>query len=237
MTGCRSLLAVCALILFPMAVVAPALLLGQDSASVERPVLAGSAGARAVIPVSAPKLAPNLPPLRYPSPIAPVWIPPPNLPRPYPVAPGTNGLQQLVQAAGIIFSGRVTSVGRGTSISGPNAAATTVTFQVEHAMRGASPGQSLTIHEWAGLWNRGERYQVGERVLLLLYSPSKLGFTSPVAGDTGRFALNSEGGIVMSAQHLAMFGADPIMAGRAIVPYADFAAAVRLVEPREIGAP
>jgi hypothetical protein len=112
-----------------------------------------------------------------------------------------------------------------------------VTFQVEKAIRGTSAGQSLTIHEWAGLWSRGEQYQVGERVLLLLYSPSKLGFTSPVAGDLGRFALDSQGGIVISAQHFAMFGADPIMGGRASVPYIDFATAVRRVEPRGIGTP
>jgi hypothetical protein len=41
----------------------------------------------------------------------------------------------------------------------------------------------------------------------------------------------------MSAQHLAMFGADPIMSGRAIVPYTDFVMAARRVDPREIGAP
>src|SRR5580704_10050907 len=78
---------------------------------------------------------------------------------------------QLVRAAGIIFSGRVTSIGQSVSFSRPDPASTIVTFQVEHAIRGALPGQNLTIHEWAGLCSNGERYRVGERVLLFLYSP------------------------------------------------------------------
>jgi len=92
-------------------------------------------------------------------------------------------------------------------------------------MRGAAPGQSLTIHEWAGLWSSGERYRVGERVLLFLYSPGKLGLTSPVAGAMGRFAIDSRGRIVISAQHLAALGS--VLGGKAVVPYGDFVEAVR----------
>ena len=135
--------------------------------------------------------------------------------------------QQLVHAAGIIFSGRVTFIGRAASTSGQDAASTAVTFQVEHAMRGASAGQNLTIQEWAGLWNSGERYHVGERLLLFLYSPGKLGLTSPVAGAMGRFAMDSQGKIVMSAQHIHALAADPILGGKTVVPYTDFALAVR----------
>jgi hypothetical protein len=135
--------------------------------------------------------------------------------------------QQLVHAAGIIFSGRVTFIGRAASTSGQDAASTAVTFQVEHAMRGASAGQNLTIHEWAGLWNSGERYHVGERMLLFLYSPGKLGLTSPVAGALGRFAMDSQGKIVMSAEHVQALAADPILGGKTVVPYTDFALAVR----------
>jgi hypothetical protein len=134
---------------------------------------------------------------------------------------------QLVRAAGIIFSGRVTFVGQAASSSRPNPASTTVTFQVEHAIRGTSRGQNLTIHEWAGLRSSGERYRVGDRVLLFLYAPSKLGLTSPVAGAMGRFAVNSQGKIVMSAVHVANLAADPILGGQTVVPYADFALAVR----------
>ncbi len=94
-------------------------------------------------------------------------------------------------------------------------------------MRGAAPGQNLTIHEWAGLWPRGERYHVGERVLVFLYSPGKLGLTSPVAGGLGRFAMDSQGRIRISGQHVAALAADPILGGKTVVPYAEFAQAVR----------
>jgi hypothetical protein len=212
MTGsCWRLLAACSLIF-----VVPTFLRGQDAAADRVPVL-------------------NLAPVRIPL--------SPSLPRrspvgPYPVAPDAIVFQQLVfqqlvRAAGIIFSGRVTSIGRLVTSPGENPASTTVTFQVEHAMRGASPGQNLTIHEWAGLWTGGERYRVGERVLRFLYAPGKLGLTSPVAGAMGRFAMDSEGKIVMSAQHVATLAADPILGGRTVVPYSDFALAVRRSKRKE----
>jgi hypothetical protein len=141
--------------------------------------------------------------------------------------------QQLVRTAGIIFSGRVVSVGDTASSSGPEHAATSITFQVEHAIRATLPNQSVTIHEWAGLWSRGERYRVGERVLLFLYGPSTLGLTSPVAGPMGRFAVDSQDGIVMSAADIAAFTGNPILRGRPIVPYVDFVLAVRNAQPEE----
>ncbi len=133
----------------------------------------------------------------------------------------------MTRAAGIIFSGRVTSIRHIPSSPGLHAASAAVTFQVEHAIRGASPGQNLTIHEWAGLWRAGERYRVGERVLLFLYPPGKLGLTSPVSGAMGRFAMDSQGKILMGAQHIRTLAADPILGGRIAVPYTDFALAVR----------
>jgi hypothetical protein len=46
------------------------------------------------------------------------------------------------------------------------------------------------VCEWSGLWNAGERYRVGEQVLLFLYPNSRLGLTSPVGGAQGRFAID-----------------------------------------------
>ncbi len=161
-------------------------------------------------------------------PIAPAWIPPPTLRGHGLVNPGRNGqhlLPQLVRVAGVIFSGRVTSIGLAPSRDGQALASTSVTFQVEHSMRGASIGQSLTIHEWSGLWSSGERYRVGERVLLFLYSPGKLRLTSPVAGAMGRFAIDSRGRVMMSAQQVAALG--PVLGGETAVPYGDFVEAVR----------
>jgi hypothetical protein len=156
----------------------------------------------------------------------------------------TVGLPQIVRPAGIIFSGQVTSIRRADSfaeraeghavlLSGESAAATLVTFKVEHGLRGATTGQSLTIHEWAGLWTARERYRVGERVLLFLYPPSKLGLTSPVSGLMGRFAIDPEGGIVMNEQNLSVVAADPVIGGKNRVPYADFFHAIRRASGEE----
>lgn len=215
MTGiCSRLLAVFFLIL-----IARTFLRGQDS-DADR------------IANLAPILGSTLSPLRYSPPVAPVWIPSPRLPEPhpvgrYPVTPGIVIFRQLVRAAGIIFSGRVTSIGRTPSSPGQARASTTITFQVERAMRGASPGKNLTIHEWAGLWTSGERYRVGEHVLLFLYSPGKLGLTSPVSGAMGRFATDAQGRIVLSARHVAALADDPILGGKTVIPYADFIQAIR----------
>lgn len=201
------------------------LLCGQDG-------VADRSSARAAV------LAPKPAPLSYSAPAAPVWTTPsPNLAPRYPGVPGTGVFpelvfrqllfQQLVRAAGIIFSGRVTSIGQSASFSRPDPASTLVTFQVEHAIRGTLAGQNLTIHEWAGLRLSGEHYRIGEHVLLFLYFPSKLGLTSPVAGAMGRFAMNSQGQVVMSAQHVAALAADPMLGGKTVVPYAEFALAVR----------
>jgi hypothetical protein len=83
------------------------------------------------------------------------------------------------------------------------------------------------------LWSDGERYRVGERVLLFLYSPSKLGLTSPVAGAMGRFAMDSRGMIALSQQHVATLAANPILGGKTVVSYADFARAVQVSSREE----
>jgi hypothetical protein len=228
---CWRLLAVFLLVSVASIFVAPAFLHGQNAAE------EGSGDRSAVLAtVSAPSPTAS----RHSPSVAPIWIPPPGVLNRDPGAHGSAGLRrtsfsQLVRSAGIIFSGRVTSVGRAPSSPGQRRASTTVTFEVERALRGASPGQSLTIHEWAGLWSGGERYRVGEHVLLFLFSPSKLGLTSPVAGTLGRFAVDSEGRIMMSAQQAAALAADPVLGvetagitgGKTVVPYAVFIQAVR----------
>ncbi len=153
------------------------------------------------------------------------------------VKPVPVGLPQIVRAAGIIFSGRVTSVARGTehgaTPDGQGAPSTTITFNVEHAIRGASADQTLTIHEWAGLWARGERYHVGERVLLLLYPPSRLGLTSPVAAGGARFAIDSHEQIVMSPRNAATLASDQLIGGKTRIPCSDFLRAVRRASGEE----
>jgi hypothetical protein len=101
-------------------------------------------------------------------------------------------LSPLTLSAGYIFAGTVKSIAR----AAPNksdVATVQVNFHVDQGMRGVRTGQALTIREWAGLWASGERYRIGERVLLFLYPPSKLGLTSPVQGSMGRFSVGSDG--------------------------------------------
>lgn len=110
-----------------------------------------------------------------------------------------SGLQLLDRAAGTIFAGTVTSVQRIPAKKENEVETVQVTFRVAHALRGARAGTDLTIREWSGLWAAGERYRVGERVLLFLYKPSKLGLTSPVGGWQGRLAMDEQGRVEMRA--------------------------------------
>jgi hypothetical protein len=183
-------------------------------------------GAR--VPLNLPKLSP----LPHPTPaeISPLGI---HLPPRNPAPPGAPVFPQIVRAAGIIFSGYVTFVGPTGPTSAGNAASTAITFHVEHAFRGVYPGQDLSIHEWASLWNRGERYRVGERVFLFLYSPGRFGLTSPVSGPLGRFEMAPNDEVLISPQHMQILAPDPELGGRDVVPLADFTQAVQRFKSEE----
>ena len=100
-------------------------------------------------------------------------------------------LIQLTKKAGYMFSGTVLSVQRMGDDKDLERGTVAVTFHVDRGIRGIKTGQTLTIREWAGLWNSRERYRPGEQVFLFLYPPSRLGLTSPVSGELGRFAIGS----------------------------------------------
>ena len=148
-------------------------------------------------------------------------------PRPPVMPPGTIGLPALARSAGTIFSGTVTAIARQPATMGQAVETVAITFHIEKTIRGAVPGEDLTISQWIGLWTTGQRYRVGERVLLFLYPPSKLGLTSCVAGGLGRFTVDSWGRVLLSAQHLSAFRADPILGGKSRLRFSDFASAVR----------
>ena len=127
-------------------------------------------------------------------------------------APGSPTLQpspafrELARASGYIFIGTVTSVRE--SPRQPNSVPTVeVTFRVEKAFRGTRNGQSLKINQWSALWNSGQRYRVGERVLVFLYPRSKLGLTSIVGEPAGRIRAYSAREFILSPmQERAWFG-------------------------------
>jgi hypothetical protein len=143
------------------------------------------------------------------------------------------GFPQFVRAAGTIFSGTVTKIERRTATAGQSVETVAVTFHIENAVRGATPGQDFTITQWIGLWTSGQRYRVGERVLLFLYPVSKLGLTSCVGGALGRFTVDSSGWVLLTAQHTAAFGRDPVLGGKSRARFGDFALAVRHADEEE----
>jgi hypothetical protein len=113
-------------------------------------------------------------------------------------------LRQLTSNAGYIFVGRVKSVQHIPASSG-HVPTMKIRFQVEQGLRGVRSRSVLTIRQWAGLWESGERYRPGERLLLFLYRPSKLGLTSPVGGVRGRFALDHNGQVLLGMERAALW--------------------------------
>lgn len=107
------------------------------------------------------------------------------------------GLMQLTKKSGYVFSGTVLSVERIAAKKNSENDAVAVTFRIDHGIRGTKTGQTLTIREWAGLWNSRERYRPGEHVFLFLYPPSRLGLTSPVSGDFGRLTVGSDNRVIL----------------------------------------
>ncbi len=140
-------------------------------------------------------------------------------------------LHQMAAMAGYIFAGTVTAVEQVPATHSNEVETVRVTFRVEEGVRGVRSRQALTIREWAGLWNAGERYRVGEHVVLMLYPPSRAGLTSPVGGVMGRFALDQEGNLAtQSAEALAQ---DPVagrwLRGKNHISGRDFARVLRRV--------
>jgi hypothetical protein len=164
----------------------------------------------------------RLPLLVRPSPVRPL---------PRPVSPVR--LSHISRAAGMIFSGQVTAVTRRTGSGSQAIETVAITFHVERAIRGVRRGQRVTIVQWAGLWRGGQHYQVGEHLLLFLYPPSRLGLTSSVGGALGRFNVDAAGRVLLSERHLSAFAADPVLGGKARVPFSDFVQNVRRARGEE----
>jgi len=147
--------------------------------------------------------------------------------------PGLAALPQLVRSAGRIFTGTVTRIERRPGVPGQTIETVAVTFHVEKAIKGTAAGEDLTIAQWTGLWSSGQRYQQGKRVLLFLYPNSKLGLTSCVGGQLGRFDVDSAGTVLLTAQHLAAFRTDSVVGGKSRLSIGDFALAVQRASEEE----
>ncbi|MCU1271613.1 MAG: hypothetical protein JWN74_2907 [Acidobacteriaceae bacterium] len=106
-------------------------------------------------------------------------------------------LSPLLRDSARIFSGTVVKVEHRNSDSSSALPTTSIRFRVDEAIRNVRRGQIVELEEWGGLWQSGERYRPGERVLLFLYPPSKLGLTSPVGHSSGRFPVNNAGHVLL----------------------------------------
>ena len=126
----------------------------------------------------------------------------------------------LTLKSGYIFSGTVKAVERLAPRTRDSVAVMRIAFHVDKGLRGTRTGQTLVIREWAGLWQAGERYRPGERVMLFLYPPSKLGLTSPVGGASGRFGVDPGGQVIIETGRV---GPKPTrFPGNSRMPPADF---------------
>ncbi|HLX86006.1 MAG TPA: hypothetical protein VKR59_19055 [Terriglobales bacterium] len=101
--------------------------------------------------------------------------------------------KQLSTRAGMIFAGTV--IGAATPSAQYSAAVPTIEFRfrVDRAIAGVESGQILTVHEWTGALPNQRPMSRGQRFLVFLYPPSRLGLTSPVGGAHGQIALDAGG--------------------------------------------
>ena len=98
-------------------------------------------------------------------------------------------LAYLSQRADVIVQGQITRVQHEPLPGYPNIPTVEVTIRVERTLRGL-PKPTYTFREvYLGLRAReGKRaYRTGQRMLLFLPSPSRLGLSSPIGIGQGRF--------------------------------------------------
>lgn len=119
-----------------------------------------------------------------------------------PARPSIPNLRVLTRNSGYVFSGTVKAVARIAPTGKNSVAVFRITFQIDQGFRGVRTGETLVVREWAGLWQSGERYRPGERVMLFLYPPSRLGLTSPVGGPQGRFQISHGGQIIVEPHRM-----------------------------------
>ena len=107
--------------------------------------------------------------------------------------------RQIARVSGMIFSGTVLEMESQPAARGTPLPLVLTTFRVDRAIAGVRTGQILTAREWAGTESMQRPMARGQRLLIFLYRPSRLGLTSPVGGPNGQVALDNRGEIVPRA--------------------------------------
>lgn len=114
--------------------------------------------------------------------------------------------QQLCRHAGMIFAGTVLASPGQSPRTDRGVPSVEISLRVDRGIAGVESGQVLTIHEWTGALSSHPAMHPGERLLLFLYPPSRLGLTSPVGGAQGQIRLDAFGVNVIGQPRTA---ADP----------------------------
>src|SRR5579862_5897129 len=136
--------------------------------------------------------------------------------------------QSLSRRAGMIFAGTVLSSGTQTLRMARSVRAIEVRFRIDRPIAGVAAGQVLTIHEWAGASFGYGSLRPGERVLIFLYPPSRLGLTSPVGGSPGQIALDSTGTYVATKDRGITQGDRPPLPAGALMKVSQLERAIRV---------
>lgn len=104
-------------------------------------------------------------------------------------------IERLVRDAGMIFAGRVINVETGERDKDMNLFVTHYTFLVTEKMYGVE-SDTIVINQYGGEADGQEfypkgvpRFYEGEDVLVFFYPPSKIGMSSPVGMDQGKFMI------------------------------------------------
>jgi hypothetical protein len=107
-------------------------------------------------------------------------------------------LHQLSDKAEVVFAGQVLAIRR------TDTGIVEVEFRVDQAIRGCTAGTPYILREWAGLWTGDkQRYRVGQRLLMLLHSPSGAGMSSPVEGLDGAIPIRQGGSAMAPGDDMA----------------------------------
>lgn len=107
--------------------------------------------------------------------------------------------KQISRAAGSVFAATVVDISNNPPTNRHPIPTIEITSRVTRAIAGVQAGQVFTIREWAGASVLQRPMHSGERMLLLLYSVSPLGLTSPVGGHIGQIELDPSGRFVVGA--------------------------------------
>jgi hypothetical protein len=104
--------------------------------------------------------------------------------------------RQMSRLSGMIFSGTVLGIEAEPAQEGRPLPLIVTKFRVNFAIAGVQPGQVVTVREWSGAWSMHRAMRSGQRMLIFLYPPGRLGLTSPVGGPAGQVVLDARGEIV-----------------------------------------